>query len=202
MEELWRIFNNVSRCLEFAEQKNTHLASVLGIGTFISLLLNLTEPFGFKVEISTSFIQFLIGSALCLLLSWGCAIFSFFPKIKIPFQQHISDILLQKGATINTGQIVQLVEQKSNFIQPVGDNLLFFGHIKHYTATEYYQSIKKRYHLRFTTNNKGLAEELCAQIVINSQIATKKYACFKIGFLALLAGIISASCWVFLNLVK
>lgn len=66
------------------------------------------------------------------------------------------------------------------------DNLFYFGHISKFSAFDYLDSL---YAAETTTNpNKKLEIDLAGQIVINSQIAVKKYRQFTLAACVALGG--------------
>ncbi|MCI5122931.1 MAG: hypothetical protein D3925_00255 [Candidatus Electrothrix sp. AR5] len=66
------------------------------------------------------------------------------------------------------------------------DNLLFFGHIVKYSSSEYIVALEKK----FNESLKGekYYEDICSQIVVNSQIVNAKYQLFKINFWLIFVG--------------
>jgi len=57
------------------------------------------------------------------------------------------------------------------------DNLVFFGHIKKYSQIRYIDALEK--YLNMNIKGNKYFDDLCAQIVINSQIASRKFDTFK-----------------------
>jgi len=83
--------------------------------------------------------------------------------------------------------IAQLKHKESDIELHKSDNLLFFGTIAHYIPDKFYSTIKKRYNLK--SENEIYEKELCRQIVICSQIASRKFKLFNVAIMWTFAGI-------------
>ena len=101
-----------------------------------------------------------------LIICFLFTLYSFFPKTKVP--------------------VVYKYFSKVESKPQEEDNLLFYGHIIKYSKLKYIDSIEKY----FGIDIKGTKylEDLCGQIVINSQIATRKYSIFKFSVLFMVLG--------------
>lgn len=66
------------------------------------------------------------------------------------------------------------------------DNLLFYGHVAKYTVKEYTEKIEK--YLNGTIHGHRNLEDLCSQIVVNSQITSAKFNFFKITVWLMMIG--------------
>ena len=66
------------------------------------------------------------------------------------------------------------------------DNLLFFGHIMKYSHKAYLNAIGK--YFKVDIQGQKILEDLCAQIVENSKITSRKFNIFKVTVCLMLAG--------------
>ena len=160
-QELWKLFDNVNKWLEFAEKKNAVIFSMISITSFIVVIINAnyTVPIWLKWQ----FVIFLI--LYCF--SFFIVIISLFPTISI------------SKKILNIGKNKKLFDT---------DNLLFFCHIDKYSLKEFKKSLNSKYGLNLKEIDEY--DDLLSQIIINSSIITKKYTCFKISSVILIIAIL------------
>lgn len=170
--ELFNIFNNINRWLEFAEKKNTYIFS------FFSLIIIFT-PFIGKL---TS-LNLLIKISICIfyliyIVTITITIISLFPK---------TDILKDE---IENGKNKKIYDK---------DNLLFYGDISKYSQKEYIEALKNKYNIDVGKNI--FAYNLVEQIIINSIITHKKLSCFKITSILTITALIEFAICFGINLL-
>jgi hypothetical protein len=172
MEIFWRIFDNVSKWLDFAEKKNSGLTTILGFGTILGIILQITG----KIEIPLNWL--LIVPLFFFILTWIITVVSFLPRTKI--------------------DAVLLLSNKRTTERKDSDNLLFFGDILKYSQDNFFGVIAKKYSLKITRQQKKLALDLCSQILQNAAIAKRKYTCFRNAIITLFMGVGSLTVWIVL----
>lgn len=119
--------------------------------TFIGIQLTLCKLFVEDVDVWLIACSIFLG--LCFLLT----LISFFPQTVIPWWLYFW--------------------ARSSDKPNENDNLLFYGDITKYSQKEYIEKMEK-YFGEDIHGHKNL-EDLCGQIVVNSQIASKKFNIFK-----------------------
>ena len=104
-----------------------------------------------------------VTSVLLLGLCFFISLISFFPKTRI--SRWVYSVAQSKG------------EPHEN------DNLLFYRHIANYSTDDYISNLEKYFDREI--NGYRYLEDLCDQIVVNSQITSMKYTMFKVctGFM-------------------
>jgi hypothetical protein len=155
------VFSNVNRWLDHAEKKNAFLFSAFSLISLLTVILNNQSSISLFLK---------IGSVITIgvyIVSLFFILLSLFPITKI------SKILLEKG--------------KDKKLRPE-DNLLFYGDIAKYNSEEYLHAINTKYALKVDSN--AIHKDLVCQIIINSNITSNKYQCFKISSMMLFIGII------------
>ena len=128
--------------------------------TFIGLQLTF-----FKIFIGSP--NFWLIIALILLgICFFIILFSFFPKTSIPYW----------------------IYSWSNPISSprVTDNLIFYGDISKYSLQDYIEKLEKYFDEQISTHNH--LNDICSQILINSQLAKRKYNMFKAATWFMIAG--------------
>jgi hypothetical protein len=81
----------------------------------------------------------------------------------------------------------QLIHKEQNVVNHKSHNLIFFGTIANFSAEEYLKQIKSEYNLKDKTTKFHLDQS--KQIVINAQIALRKFKLFNAAFKWTIAGI-------------
>jgi hypothetical protein len=167
VDKLWMIFQNVNEWLKFAEAKNAILLAFSGtiVAANTTLLATIQSlPSSLRVGLLAS--VFLLCTC-----SFVCAT-SFLPKI-------------------NLDKILWLKSRLYKPIRPqVSDNLYYFGHLKNYDSESLLNSINQDYLagsivLPYNKESKDLA----TQIIVNSDLAFRKYRLFSFSVYILLAAI-------------
>lgn len=179
-DELKSIFDYVNDWLKFAETKNAALvafdgAAVLGL---ISISENLGSG---QVTAKGCIVVAFVFLSISLLI----ALVSFLPQTRS---------IKALPATIKPQE-----DRLGN------DNLYFFEHILKYRPEDYLTKIKQGFESMDLADSSGtkktqintLSVDLSQQIIINSQIASRKYHYFKVALLLSISGMItSLIAWV------
>lgn len=160
---LWNIFRNVNSWLEFAEKKNLHLSTFLGVSTLLAVAAKELFPNTADYALLRKFV--LISSTIILSLSWIICIFSFYPR---------------------TAPCAFLATFGTDRKLGPKDNLLFYGDIAKYSHDELLQAFKARYDLAGIPDS--VVSDICGQILQNSDIAYNKFQLFKRGLTVQLLG--------------
>ncbi|MFX0198810.1 MAG: Pycsar system effector family protein [Candidatus Hodarchaeota archaeon] len=119
--------------------------------SFIGIQLTFVRLFIDKINVLQLIAMSFLG--LCFLIT----LISFFPKTVIPWW------------------VYTWAQSKKE--PNVNDNLLFYGHITKYSVKSYIENLEK--YFGETISGHKYLEDLCNQIVVNSQITTTKYNMFK-----------------------
>ncbi len=152
-KRLQYIFGNVSDWLKFAEQKNAGL-----------LVANIAIIVAFSKLISDESITnqilnyYLIEGIILIPVSLLICLLSFIPQVEIPY----------------------LARRKT----PSGnENLLFYGEIRNLSVNEYVYALQSLCKEENQENNTKLElyKHYANQIIVNSQIAYKKYSFFSLA---------------------
>lgn len=160
---LEKIFKNVNDWLSFAEKKNTTILSVFGFITIFSVL-------NFVKEFSSADIFMKVGSGIYL----------------------ISYVVVLVSSIVSLMPVTNIQEKlvngdKNKKIKET-DNLWFYGDIIKYNMDEYITALSKKGCCGFDE----IYEQLISQIIVNSHIASKKYACFKVSSWSIAIGIVGS----------
>lgn len=126
--------------------------------TLVGLQITLLKVF--KIEVDRWLAAGMVSLGLCFLST----LFSFYPEMRISRRWKFCS-----------------KDKPSD-----EDNLLYFGHIKKYSAEEYIEMMEK--YLGGAIRGHKNLEDLCVQIVRNSEIASKKYYIFKITAALMIVG--------------
>ncbi len=116
---------------------------------------------GVQLTVGNIFIKspnkWLLAACIFLGICFMITLFSFFPRTVIPewIQYWVNSSSLSKET----------------------DNLLFYADISKYSVAKYVEKLEKYFGEDIRTHH--YLEDICAQIVINSQIAKTKYNMFK-----------------------
>ena len=129
--------------------------------TFIGIQLTLIKVLVKDID-GWLFILSLVVLGLCFVTT----LISFFPQTIIPWWFYFYS--------------------KSSDETSEEDNLLFYGHIKKYSQSAYVDTMEK--YLGGVIRGHRTLEDLCGQIVRNSEIASKKFRIFKVTAVLLIAG--------------
>jgi len=130
--------------------------------TFIGVQITLI-----KIFIDTLDGWLIIASLVFLGLCFLLAVFSFFPRTRI--SKWCFDFMVSPSD--DAGE---------------NDNLLFYGHIAKYTVREYIAKMER--YLNGAIHGSRNLEDLCSQIVVNSQIASAKFNFFKVTVWLMMIG--------------
>lgn len=147
------IFDNVNNWLKFAEAKN---AAIIAYNSVI--LAGIASYITSNQNIPNLLGSFLIISSCLILISSLIGLISFAPQTKI----------------INYTKKGEILDS---------DNLLYWGHLKNYTPLQ----LLKKLNTSKTSENNNDSEftiieiDYAQQIIMNSQIADKKYSLFKVA---------------------
>lgn len=158
-ERLEWILSHVNSWLAFAEAKNGAILVLDG-----ALLIASAQVAADHWPANELARVYVVSAWACLAVAILVALFSFLPKTQIP-------LLKPKQTPADT------------------DNLLFFGHIKKYSARTYLTHVADIYEVH--VQNTRLETDLATQIVTNARIATWKYTCFKVALWASVCAILS-----------
>jgi hypothetical protein len=175
--QLLLILPNVNEWLKFAETKNAVLLGFSGAGvTAATSVLSTMQGVPNSVRTGLLVSIALLGICACL-----CTI-SFLPKT------NLEKILWSQSAAF-----------KSMKPSPSNDNFYYFGHLQKYSPDELLSALNHHYFndsvsLPFPRESRDLA----AQVVVNSEIAFRKYQLFTYGvYLLTVAIIIVPICMLF-----
>ncbi len=151
-DELKDVFENTNRWLAFAEAKNCVL--VAGNGALLIGIRQIlcSEHWSPSCNFLTAYV--IIGaffSSLAIIFS----LLALLPKTRLPWQR------------------------QNGIAQPLTDNLLFFGHISRYSASDYLKSFAEL--MGATSPPSNLSKAYSEQIVTNAKIAQRKYSLFKLA---------------------
>jgi len=135
---------------------------------------------GIQLTVWKTFIKvpngWLIAAYVFLGICFLVTLISFFPQTFIPEWIYI------------------VVKDKS--LAQENDNLTFFGHISKYSLHEYAEKLEKYFDSEIISNQPLM--DICSQIIVNAQIATKKYNMFKFSTWLMIVGeiLFLISLWV------
>lgn len=160
-EQLKPISANVNDWLKFAETKNAAIIAADAAAALGALAVLISNTQNLK----TWFYFYLYNFIIFLLLSGLIALISVIPKTNI-----------------------SLAKPKEN--RMADDNLLFYGDIAKYDPKEYLTEMRGRYG-KTETEITGLEIDYAEQIVINSQIALRKFDIFRAATWLAVAAIIT-----------
>lgn len=150
--------SKVNDWIKFAEAKNA-----ANVAFCSATIFALTRVVTSKESINIYIMYYIFFVLLCLILSLSISLFSFIPKLRIPW----------------------LYIGKRND----QDNLLFFGHACKYTAKSY---LEKLYDGKDQSNeNKKLETLYSGQIVVNSKVAYIKFKQFDLAIYFTMIAILS-----------
>jgi Family of unknown function (DUF5706) len=172
-EKLILIFQLVNDWLKFAEAKNAILFAFLGAGitaivTYLSAAANAPKLLQIALLISMSLL--FIGAIVCAI--------SFLPKTDI------ERILWLRGKP----------SRKNARLLKDTDSFYFFGDIEKYSNSELLASINRLYFDdKFKVPFKKEDLDIANQIIVNSQIASRKFRFFVVSFWFLIFAIIPIS---------
>lgn len=166
-DELRYIFENVNNWLKFAEAKNAAVVAFNGAITMgaLSLLKGYSPPLP---------IWYLWIVVVSVALSTICALLSFYPQTEIRWWW--------KTGTPSSE-----------------DNLYFYGHISKYSSEHYLQTLFAALPNGIEKNNtvgcspqafSRIEMNIAEQIVINAEIASRKYAFFKVALWFLMSALL------------
>ena len=159
LDTLKDTLSKVNDWVKFAEAKNAANVAFCSATIFAltKIIIN-KEPIS---SYATYYIGFIL---LCLTLSLSISLFSFIPKLRVPWlhigKQHDTD-----------------------------DNILYFGHAYKYTAIEYLEKLYDGEDK--TSENKKLEILYANQIVVNSKIAYIKFQQFDLAIFFTMAALLS-----------
>jgi len=167
-DKLKDIFENVNNWLKFAEAKNATL--IAGNGLIIFGICRIIKD----SNINEYLMYYIYFSIFMLVISFLIALISFIPNIKLP------------------GYLFDNSKEQSNH------NLLFFGSIATFNEHKYLEELNKSLGKDDDEYKKNKLNEMYAhQIIINSQIAVKKYKLFNISLQFTLLAVVSPFIYVF-----
>ena len=135
---------------------------------------------GIQLTVWKTFIKvpngWLIAAYVFLGICFLVTLISFFPQTFIPEWIYI------------------VVKDKS--LAQENDNLIFFGHISKYSLHEYAEKLEKYFDSEIISIQPLM--DICSQIIVNAQIATKKYNMFKFSTWLMIGGeiLFLISLWV------
>ena len=164
------IFSNVNNWLKHAEQKNAYLFSAFSFMSLITVILNNLNKITITLKIST------IITIVLYIFSLFVTLISLYPVT------NISKKILEKGKNKKTTP---------------NDNLLFYEDIPKYSLNEYVQRLDENYSIKIETQ---LDKDLINQILINSNITSNKYKCFKVSSVLLFVAILQFSIFFSISL--
>ena len=169
LDTLKDTLSKVNDWVKFAEAKNAANVAFCS-ATIFALTRIITSK-----ELINSYVTYYIGFViLCLILSLSISLFSFIPKLRVPWL-HIGS-------------------------QHDVDNLLYFGHACKYTATDY---LEKLYDGENKGRKNNRLEFLYAnQIVVNSKVAYIKFKQFDLAIFFTMAAILSPVGVLFVAIMK
>jgi hypothetical protein len=122
--------------------------------TFIGIQITLIRLFTKALD------RWLIASLIFLGFCFIVCLLSFFPRTRI--SSWLFEFMIRRGGD-----------------QAESDNLIFFGHIVKYTTDQYIAKMQK--YLNGEIQGHRNLENLCSQIVVNSEIASAKFNFFKVS---------------------
>lgn len=161
-DELKYIFDNVKDWLKFAEAKNAALTAFNAaiLAKLVSILMSLRDD-------QEHLECYLFVSVIFMSISLIMALYSFYPRL--------SSLLLPE----KTGE-------------PGNGNLFFFLTIAQYKEKRYFEEMKKHINENDSEDKTSdrLKLDLINQIIVNSEIAVKKYFLFKWALRFTLAGLL------------
>lgn len=147
-QQLWKIFENINRWLEYSERKNGLMLTFIGAQlVFVKLLTGQTDAVS----------HWLVACASLLGLAFLLILISLYPKTSIPKWLYFLSEDSEKPTD--------------------ADNLLFYGDIAKHSQAEYIKRLERDFHLTISGNK--YCEDLCAQILVNSQVTKGKFKIFK-----------------------
>jgi Family of unknown function (DUF5706) len=177
--KLFSLFQNVNDWLKFAEAKNAVLLAFAGAGMTATLTVLVSAqnlPNSLRWGLITATILLCICAFLCTI--------SFLPKT------NLDKILRSRGRSLHSEQP-----------QPE-DNLYFFGHLRKYEAP----ALLKKLHDSYLPKDSipepysREAEDLAAQVIINSRVAFAKFQIFTYSVYTLAAAILSVPVFILITL--
>jgi hypothetical protein len=180
-EKLYVIFQNVNDWLKFAEAKNAVLVAFAGTGMTATLTLLAT------VQNMPNSLRFglLVATALLCACSFICTL-SFLPKT-------------------NLEKLLWLKNNSFQAMKPqADDNLYYFGHLRKYDTITLLDSLNQYYLNNSSPLNSSYskeAQDLAAQIVINSSIAFRKYQLFTCASFLLIVAISTVPFFILSSLI-
>lgn len=169
LDTLKDTLSKVNDWVKFAEAKNAANVAFCSAAMFA-----LTRIITGKESINP-YVSYYIGFVLlCLTLSLSISLFSFIPKLRVPW------LHIDKPHDV--------------------DNLLYFGHACKYTATDY---LEKLYDSKEKSSKNNRLEFLYAnQIVVNSKVAYIKFKQFDLAIFFTMAAVLSPVGVLFVAIMK
>lgn len=168
----------VSEWLKYAETKNAALMtfSSAAVAAMFAIRYGSQEiPSMAAQAIAVASPMFSCSAIVCLI--------SFLPRLNL--QVMLSRVAFLKKARSTIERMAGNNDLKAD---PKFHNLLYFGHIRFFSASEYLDAVSEKYHMSIDDSDKDLLLDLAAQIVVNSKIAHRKYSDFNAAAFVILAG--------------
>lgn len=152
-EYLEKTFANVNSWVNFAEAKNA-----ANIALVVAAIAGIFS-FG-----NMNIVLYII--CILFVFSGMASLIAFIPRL--------GQIIQKKG-------LFEKLKRKKKLKKNKEDNLLFFEVIKEFSGKEYIEQIKKVYFKNAGIKVSRYQEDLAKEIVYNSDVASRKYKCFRVA---------------------
>jgi hypothetical protein len=153
-----------------------------------SIFCNVNDWLKYAEAKNAAFLAFLGAAIFCILQvipeksDMSLLILLYFGQLLIFFSAAVVVVLLSFTPIIRIPKLIGRQKEHTN------ENLLFYGDIVNYDSRGYLEAVSKSYCIDYDKNSK-LLFDYAEQIIVNSQIAIRKYVAFNISIWLGLAGL-------------